>query len=536
MSKRTTRLLSLILTLVMFLSVATPAYAWGPGDFGGDWDRDIGDDEVRDLDVEVEEAEEEYDYFQALDEENNVQVTIEAPMGSLPSLAEVRLEPVPAEDLQEAVEAMVEGNPQILVAMDISFWLGEDEIEPEEPVRVKISAPELEGKTNLQVIHFPDDAEEPETIQLIPEEDLTFTLGTNEVAFQANSFSVYAVIGGTDETARLKVSFYKGDTSIASMFVKKSDSADDLKYIVYDPGVGEIGDKQVFRGWTTEENFTVDTTPMDIEDIRELVASRQSSIVEGETMQEIKLYALIYDVFTVTYIGKGGISMGSHTVFYLKDNNTPNVEYTINMQFTPDDPQQHFEGWMIASGTDNINSVKLKNGTVIEGGSLVPAAGENPTTLENGSKLYLKGDVELTVYTPSGFWLVFKENAKGATYNAALFVHEGETVVCPENAKEDKMKLAGFTFAGWYKDQACTDGQEFTFTDDLKITQNTTIYAKWIMADTATYTIVIWKQNVTGDGYDFEEAIQETGRPNTSRSTVLRRPTAVSTVRAAMRT
>ena len=58
MSKRTTRLLSLILTLVMFLSVATPAYAWGPGDFGGDWDRDIGDDEVRDLDVEVEEAEE----------------------------------------------------------------------------------------------------------------------------------------------------------------------------------------------------------------------------------------------------------------------------------------------------------------------------------------------------------------------------------------------------------------------------------------------------------------------------------------------
>ena len=50
MSKRTTRLLSLILTLVMFLSVATPAYAWDPGDFGGGWDRDIGEDEIRDPD------------------------------------------------------------------------------------------------------------------------------------------------------------------------------------------------------------------------------------------------------------------------------------------------------------------------------------------------------------------------------------------------------------------------------------------------------------------------------------------------------
>ena len=102
-------------------------------------DRDIGEDEIRDPDFGPVEDVEEYDYFQALDEENNVQVTIEAPMGSLPSLAEVRLEPIPAADLQEAVEAMVEGNPQILVAMDISFWLGEDEIEPEEPATCRSS-------------------------------------------------------------------------------------------------------------------------------------------------------------------------------------------------------------------------------------------------------------------------------------------------------------------------------------------------------------------------------------------------------------
>ena len=41
----------------------------------------------------------------------------------------------------------------------------------------------------------------------------------------------------------------------------------------------------------------------------------------------------------------------------------------------------------------------------------------------------------------------------------------------------------GYTFGGWYTDQACTDGKEFTFGADGKsttpITDNITLYAKW---------------------------------------------------------
>ena len=58
MSKRMTKVLSMILTLVMFLSVSTPAFAWGNIGIGEGWDRDIGEDEVRDFDVDVEEGEE----------------------------------------------------------------------------------------------------------------------------------------------------------------------------------------------------------------------------------------------------------------------------------------------------------------------------------------------------------------------------------------------------------------------------------------------------------------------------------------------
>ena len=202
MSKRMTRVLSLILTLVMFVSVSTPAFAWGGGDLGSGWDREIGEDEIRDFDEPVVEEEETLDYFHALDEDSLLEVTVEAPMGALPTLAELRAEPVEIEDVRAAVESVLEGEANILLAMDISFWLNGIEIEPEEPVRVKISAPELEGKSNLTLVHIPD-AAEPETVDLIDEENLSFALGTNEIAFEADSFSTYVVTWGGEKSATI---------------------------------------------------------------------------------------------------------------------------------------------------------------------------------------------------------------------------------------------------------------------------------------------------------------------------------------------
>ena len=141
-----------------------------------------------------EDAEEPVDYFSVFDEESGINVVVEAPMGALPLLAEVRVQPVDPEAVQDAVEGLMDGGQEILVAMDISFWLGDDEIEPEEPVQVRVAAPELEGATELTLVHLPDEAE-PESVELIPDAELAFALGTNEIAFEAESFSVYAVLG-----------------------------------------------------------------------------------------------------------------------------------------------------------------------------------------------------------------------------------------------------------------------------------------------------------------------------------------------------
>lgn len=477
MSKRMTRVLSLILTLVMFVSVSTPAFAWGGGDLGSGWDRDIGEDEIRDFDEPVVEEEEPYDYFQTLEEDSGTQVTVEAPMGSLPTLAELRVETVEAEDIREAVESVVEGEANILVALDISFWLNGVEIEPDEAVRVKISAPELDGQSNLTLVHIPD-ADEPETLDLIDDEDLSFALGTNEIAFEANSFSVYAVIGKGEEgdNARLKVVFKNGDTEIETMLVKKADTtASDYDKIVYDPGVGELENGLLFRGWTLEENYTKDTEAKDIDDIRAEIAKyfNEHTVKEGDTLY---VYALVYTAFTVTYMDGENVSLGSETI--LIPVTQKSVEYTINQAYTPGEGE-NFEGWLVSEGADKITP---------------PAGVQAP--YPNGTKVTLTGSVILSVNAPAGQWLVFHEN--NGTYVAPQFVKSGET---PDEPTVE-MKRLGYTFAGWFADEACTTPFDF----NLKLTTRTHAYAKWTPRETANYTVIIWKQNVAGTGYDFADS------------------------------
>ena len=89
---------------------------------------------------------------------------------------------------------------------------------------------------------------------------------------------------------------------------------------------------------------------------------------------------------------------------------------------------------------------------------------------------------------------------------AAQVVEEGKTVSEPETPDR-----AGYTFGGWYKDEACSDGQEFNFSSQT-ITADTTIYAKWIKnleggeKNGFEFTVIEGTQTYSvsaSDGYDF---------------------------------
>ena len=461
-SKRLTRILSLILTLVMFVSVSTTAFAvGGDGEPDEGWDREIGEVEIRDLDVEPdEEFEEEFDYFQALDEENCVQVTIEAPMGSLPSLAEVRLEPVPAEDLRETVDALLEGSPEILIAMDISFWLGEDEIEPEEPVRVKISAPELEGCKDLTVVHFPDDAEEPETIQLIPEEDLTFALGTNEICFESADFSVYAVIGGSANDLKLTVEFYESATattplSTQVLVLEQFDEEGEKPLI--DPGVPTITATQSFEGWRIDAEHE----KLDINGLNAYIHETYGSMTADATL---RVNAMIFNVRYVIYHDQSGAVLKTQS-YHVEENSTASV--TISYPYVAFMDGQNFKAWTLEEYVD------------VEGDYPLYKTGAEDHLYQNDTAYNLSDTIDLYPYVQNGNWMIYDNNIDQdddpttASFTSPVFVPEGTNTAAPSTPTR-----TGYTFGGWYTEDTLTN--QFIF--NTTIGQDTTVYAKWIPA------------------------------------------------------
>ena len=69
-------------------------------------------------------------------------------------------------------------------------------------------------------------------------------------------------------------------------------------------------------------------------------------------------------------------------------------------------------------------------------------------------------------------YVVSFDTAYGSSVTAQL-VEEGGKVTVPDNPDRE-----GYTFAGWYKDEACTEGSEFKFDADT-VSATMTIYAKW---------------------------------------------------------
>ena len=491
MSKRMTRVLSLILTLIMFVSVSTPAFAWGGGDLGSGWDREIGEDEIRDFDEPVVEEEEPFDYFQALDAASGTQVTVEAPMGALPTLAELRAEPVEIEDVREAVESVMAREAKILVAMDISFWMNGVEIEPEEPVNVKISAPELEGQSNLTLVHIPD-AAEPETVQLIDEEELSFALGTNEIAFKANSFSVYVVAGDEDPVPRHTYNFVdaegnpypflnKAGQTVTSQIIKNGESLQEVAapglwnnnaFVMWVYADGELKGQEVKFDQpitvTGDKTFTVKAFYGNV------IYVTFWQYAAGKVVLERKQLAVNEET------GKATMDLSSVTV--------PAPSTTLK-----------FMGWSLIPGTD----ASEKDGDDPHGGR---------TLLPNSSYDFTEDTDVYPVYY-SGLWIVFvsAQTGMGATYVPSFFITGDSTDASAAEPSDPEM--TGYLFDGWYTeeepvaDYAKTEaqsahGEKFDFGtsfDDLAAYKNDrdeiVLYGHWKPGQT-TYVVVYWKQQV----------------------------------------
>ena len=322
-----------------------------------------------------------------------------------------------------------------------------------------------------------------------------------KITFPAQSFSVY-IVTQTGDYARLKVNFHQADGTIVSIYVKKVDTANYFNAIVYDPGIGTLATGVQFRGWTANASYDVENIDegMTFSMVRDSIRNRLNDGVTDGT--ELDFYTMLFKSYSVMYLNDHNAVAGADEVLFRYDDPNPQKSYTVNTAFTPGDNYHNFEGWKVFSGGSNI----LEH----------DSANQN---YPNGTIITISGDVVFSVNVSEGHWLIYHENGRGATYKSADFVNSGATTIEPSLT----MTRNGYTFGGWWLGAPATEGGDPTgarFTFGRQLNDNTDVYAKWNSNTTANYTIIVWKQNVNGEGYDYDTAITLNGTVGENISTV----------------
>ena len=404
---------------------------------------------------------------------NNISLTVK---GNMPQTAKVTA---------TQVQRTAPNGKQALGAYDITITKGNNEWQPQagQPVMVTIADDSFVDGKVMDVYH-----ENGPVLEYVA----TVSPNNGKITFPAKSFSVY-IVAESEVTKRLKVNFQQADGTVVSLYVKKRDLEDDTLYkaIVYDPGVGNLPENIQFRGWTKTLNYDESTPNWTIDDVRnDIKAILNAGVTDG---QEVTYYSILYRSYQISYIDEDDLVYGLHDVNARADSGEA-LQYTISETYEPKSTEFIFVGWNVKDGGNKIE-------------------GYTPGTVyTNGTTITITGDVEFSANAPQGHWLIFKSNGAGATYVNSQFIAANNTTQEP-----DAPTRYGYVFGGWYTDEECTT--QFTFGG--QISANTTVYAKWTEESSANYTIIVWKQNLAANGYDYATHVTLSGTPSTTITSVI---------------
>lgn len=392
------------------------------------------------------------------DSATDTDIHVEAPAGAFPAGTTMKTEKVVDKEVIDAINESLEGDLRTVNAVDITFFDADGaEIQPAKPIQVTLKNSIVAATESPVVVHVDKDDDGNYVSEVI--QDVETDKKKEELSFEARSFSIYLI--GEEGKERRIYNFYDAEgTLIETQIVKNGEE-------LIQPDEPDGGQNKEFTGWNTEQDGSgTDVTFGEITGISE----------EGE---EWNVYPQFQTVYYVKFYDADNATV-LETRKALEEN-----DWTVaidDLKAEPVEEQTGFAGWAYT-----------KNGEVIEGTTVTAS----------------DGDVELYPVFKHGYWLYFDENdggtGGGASYIPPEYVFEDGVTVRPEDPKRK-----GYTFAGWYKDAACT--QPFTFGSG--ITGPTTIYAKWTEAGT-TYSIIVWKEKASDTvgmsddekSYDYEGSV-----------------------------
>ena len=130
------------------------------------------------------------------------------------------------------------------------------------------------------------------------------------------------------------------------------------------------------------------------------------------------------------------------------------------------------------------------------------------------SESIVESNLELIAqWTADGYIITYNLNGgTNASDNPAGYNVENATITLADATK------TGYTFDGWYTDEACTETNKVT---EIKTgsTGNLTLYAKWNANTDTAYTVKHYQQNANDDDYTLVDADTETKKGTTDEDT-----------------
>lgn len=400
------------------------------------------------------------------------------------------------EKAQKAVASGDETDISFARFFDISFEVDGKEIEPEAKVEVKITYDdkvEVPEKGKVKSVHF---GNKTEVLDVKTNEK---NGKMDEVKFDADSFSVYAIVG-TEDTSKTKTYrttyTFQNDDGTDYNFTLNNNPANSgnetptgtstNKQIVKDGGqlldvgtpTSKVDSSKKFLGWgIVGSNGNVDKTNL---------ITLPYTVSMGSTTSDasIKLQAVYSTTIKITFYDADNTTI--LTVVDKEPNSTLDLS---KYEVVPTSAEEGFLGWNTTK--NNI------------------AALDNMYTVPNT-------DISLYPVIVAGHWLRFDKNDNDedpteATYTSPVFV----TGNVNSSVKPADPTRSGYTFAGWYENEQTT-GNPYSFSETL--TSSKTLYAKWTPNE-VKYKVVYWQENPDDYGFSYKESEEKTGTAGTKTST-----------------